>query len=60
MKHIVVDGDCINSIAAQYGFADGEAILADPNNAELKKTRADGHQLHRATRSSFPNASPRS
>jgi hypothetical protein len=59
MKHIVVDGDCINSIAAQYGFADGEAILADPNNAELKKTRADGHQLHPGDEVFIPERKPK-
>jgi hypothetical protein len=46
MKHRVVDGECIASIAAQYGFGDGETILNHPQNAALKQTRPDGNQLH--------------
>jgi hypothetical protein len=45
-KHIVADGDCLASIAAQYGFADGKPIIDDPQNADLKKKRPNGHQLH--------------
>jgi hypothetical protein len=30
MRHIVVDGDCIESIACQYGLEDSGAIGDDP------------------------------
>ena len=58
MKHIVVDGDCINSIAATYGFADSQAILNDAGNAFLKKNRADGHQLHPGDEVTIPEQPP--
>ena len=46
MKHIVRAGDCIASLAAQYGFADGKTIWDHPDNAALRKLRADPNQLH--------------
>jgi len=29
-KHVVADGECLTSIAAQYGFADGKPIIDHP------------------------------
>ena len=50
MKHIVIDGDCIESIAAQYGIDDSDDIMNHPQNAALKKIRAgvNGHDAHDA------------
>jgi len=45
-KHIVLDGECLTSIAAHYGFEDGKRIMEHPQNAALKKKRPDGNQLH--------------
>jgi hypothetical protein len=45
-KHIVADGECLTSIAAKYGFEDGKRIMDHPQNADLKKKRPDGNQLH--------------
>jgi N-acetylmuramoyl-L-alanine amidase len=46
MKHTVADGDCIESIACQYGLEESSAIWDDPGNATLKDLRGDGSQLH--------------
>lgn len=46
MKYIVVDGACINSIAARHGFADGSPIIDDPGNDALKKIRPEWNQLY--------------
>jgi len=46
------------SIAAQYGFADGDVILNHGNNAELKKSRAAGHQLHPGDEVFIPEREP--
>ena len=37
--HTVVAGDCLHSLAAEYGFADGQRIYDHPNNASLKTQR---------------------
>jgi hypothetical protein len=59
MKHIVVDGDCIQSIAAQYGFEDGSDIWNDPQNASLKQLRGDGNQLHPGDKVFIPKLKPK-
>jgi hypothetical protein len=46
MKHVVTDGECMESIAANLGLEDGKTILDLPENAEYKKKRPDGTQLH--------------
>jgi hypothetical protein len=59
MKHVVVDGDCIQYIAAQYGFEDGSDILNDPQNASLKQLRGDGNQLHPGDEVFIPQFKPK-
>lgn len=59
MKHVVVDGDCIQSIACQYGLEDSSAIWDDPANASLKRLRGDGSQLHPGDVVSIPQLKPR-
>lgn len=59
MKHVVVLGDCIQSIAARYGFEDGADIWDDPNNASLKQLRGDGNQLHPGDEVFIPKPKPR-
>jgi Putative peptidoglycan binding domain len=59
MKHIVDDGDCIQSIAAQYGFEDGDDIWNDSHNASLKQLRGDGSQLHPGDEVFIPEPKPK-
>jgi N-acetylmuramoyl-L-alanine amidase len=59
MKYIVVDGDCIQSIAAQYGFEDGSDIWNDPQNDSLKQLRGDGNQLHPGDEVFIPKFKPK-
>lgn len=59
MKHIVVDGDCLASLAAQYGFADGAIIRDHPDNAALKKLRPDWNLLHPGDVVSIPDRKPK-
>jgi len=60
MKHIVIDGDCIESIAAQYGIDDSDVIMNHPQNAALKKIRPDGNQLHPDDELFIPPPKPKS
>lgn len=59
MKHVVVDGDCVESIAAQYGFADGKRIKDCPENAALKKVRPDLNVLHPGDEVFVPDRTPK-
>jgi len=59
MKHVAKDGDCVASLAAQYGFADGKAIWDHPDNAALKKLRADPNQLHPGDEVVIPERKPK-
>jgi hypothetical protein len=43
--HTVVPGDCLSSIAAQYGFADYRTIYDDGANADLRRARPDPNVL---------------
>lgn len=45
-KHIVQDGEDGPSIAVHYGFPDSSAIWALADNAALKRSRPNEHQLH--------------
>ena len=39
--HEVKQGECLSSIAKQYGFRDWKVIYDDPNNKDFKKARPD-------------------
>jgi len=44
--HIVRPGDCIASIARQYGFSDPSLIYNDPANQDLRRLRPNPNQLY--------------
>lgn len=43
-RHVVQPGDCIESIALQYGFF-ADSLWEHPENAELRRLRSDPHVL---------------
>jgi len=45
MKHTVRKGDCIASVAAEYGFASWGIVWDAPENAELRALRSDPNVL---------------
>jgi Putative peptidoglycan binding domain len=45
IKHIVQQGDCLSSIACQYGFADWKTIYYDDLNTQLREQRPDWNVL---------------
>lgn len=44
--HVVKSGECLSTIAAQYGFADHGSIYNHPANAALRTKRPNPHVLH--------------
>jgi N-acetylmuramoyl-L-alanine amidase len=44
--HTVQQGECLSSIARQYGFKDWKVLYDDPANAELKKRRPNPNVLY--------------
>ena len=44
--HTVKKGDCLSSIAKQYGFRDYKVIYDDPNNKDFKKARPDPNVIY--------------
>jgi len=45
-EHIAKRGDCLASIAADYGFADWHTIWDSPHNTRLRQRRKDPAVLH--------------
>lgn len=45
-NHIVSQGECLSSIAAQYGFRDYRTIYEDPLNADFRRLRPDPNVIH--------------
>jgi len=45
IEHIVQQGDCVASIAEQYGFVDWNTIYNDGLNAAFRRLRPDPHVL---------------
>lgn len=43
--HTVQQGECLSSIAHNYGFSDWHAIYDDPDNADFKKARPNPHVI---------------
>lgn len=45
LRYVIRPGDCLASVAAQFGFSDPAAIHDHADNADLKQRRADPHLL---------------
>jgi N-acetylmuramoyl-L-alanine amidase len=59
MKHVVVEGDCLASLAAMYGFADGATIRDHADNAALKALRPDWNLLYPGDVVTIPDRTPK-
>lgn len=57
-KHTVQQGDCLSSIAAEYGFLP-DSLWNDPANAELKSSRKDMNVLKPGDVVNVPDKRPR-
>jgi Putative peptidoglycan binding domain/LysM domain len=57
-QHIVKQGDCLSSIAADYGFEDWQIIYDDPANAELRASRPDPNLLYPGDSLYIPDLDP--
>src|SRR5918911_5454702 len=56
-KHIVEQGECLSSIALQYGFMP-DTIWNDPANAQLKFLRKDPNILYPGDEIEIPEREP--
>ncbi|HEY3065949.1 MAG TPA: peptidoglycan-binding protein [Methylomirabilota bacterium] len=57
--HVVAQGECLASIARQYGFLDYRTIYDHASNAALKKSRPDPNVLHPGDRLFIPDKDAR-
>jgi N-acetylmuramoyl-L-alanine amidase len=57
--HTVRQGECLSSIARQYGFKDWKVLYDDPANAELKKRRPNPNVLYPGDLVAIPEPKPR-
>jgi len=53
--HVVHQGECFSKIAARYGFGDYRVLYDHPDNAELKKKRANPNVLEPGDRIVIPD-----
>lgn len=53
--HVVQQGECFSKIAERYGFGDYRALYDHPDNAELKKKRANPNVLEPGDRIVIPD-----
>jgi len=58
-EHIVRQGECLSSIAEEYGFFP-QTIWNDPANSKLRATRRDGNVLFPGDALVIPDKRPRS
>ena len=56
--HTVCQGECLSSIARQYGFKDWTVLYDDPANAELKKRRPNPNRLYPGDLVAIPEPKP--
>jgi hypothetical protein len=60
VRHLVRMGDCLASIAKQYGFVDPRVIYEHPDNAQLRERRPDPELLCPGDLVVVPDPRPRS
>lgn len=58
-RHVVREGDCLASIAWQYGFLP-DTVWADPENQTLRTLRGDGYVLQPGDVITVPDLRPKS
>jgi hypothetical protein len=56
--HVVVQGECLSSIARSYGFEDWTVLYNLPENAELKQLRPNPNALRPGDRVAIPERIP--
>jgi len=57
-QHVVVQGECLSSIARSYGFEDYKVLYDLPENAELKERRPNPNALCPGDRVAIPEQIP--
>jgi hypothetical protein len=57
-KHVVQQGECLSSIAADYGFSDWHAIYDHAANADLRAVRPDPNVLYPGDQLFIPDIAP--
>ena len=45
-QHMVKEGECLDSIALDHGFADWRTIYDHPKNTDLRSKRPDPNVIH--------------
>jgi putative peptidoglycan binding protein/LysM domain-containing protein len=60
MKHVVKQGECLSTIAAQYGFSDWHDIYNDGANADLRKKRPNPDVLYPGDEVTIPEFASKS
>lgn len=56
--HVVVQGECLSSIAHDYGFRDWRVIYDDPANKDFKKKRPDPNTIFPGDEIVIPDKKP--
>jgi hypothetical protein len=59
IRHVVREGECLTTIAGRYGFGDPQAIIDDPQNAELMAARPNPNVLRAGDELVVPTPRPR-
>lgn len=59
IEHIVQQGECLSSIAKQYGFSDRNTIYNDDRNSALRGLRPDPNVLFPGDRLTIPDKEPK-
>lgn len=59
IEHTVSQGECLSSIAKQYGFADWQTIYNDPLNADFRQKRPDPNLIYPGDIIYIPDKKPK-